>query len=65
MKAIVITPKNIDELKFVSELLKKLGVATTEMSEEEMEDLGLSKLMKSVNRSKKVSRDSIMEKLMS
>jgi hypothetical protein len=35
------------------------------MSAEDLEDLGLSKLMKSVNKSKKVSRETIMAKLKS
>ena len=35
------------------------------MTEEELEDLGLSKMMKSVDKTKKVSRESIMKKLKS
>jgi hypothetical protein len=63
MKAVVIAPKNKTELKFVNDLLQKLGIASSEMSEEEMEDIGLVRLMKNADRSKKVSRTSIMKKL--
>lgn len=47
------------------DLLKKLGITSSQVSEEELEDLGLSKLMKSVNKNKKVSRENIMTKLKS
>lgn len=63
MKAVVITPKNKAELKFVNDLLNKLGISSSTMSEEEMEDIGLSRLMKAADRTKKVSRDSVMKKL--
>lgn len=65
MKGIVITTKNPSEFKFVSDLLKKLGISSATMSQEELEDLGLAKLMKSVDRSKKVSRETVMAKLRS
>ena len=63
MKGIVITPKSQTELKFVTDLLKKLGISTSTMTDEEMEDLVLLKLMKAANKSKTVSRDSVMKKL--
>jgi intein/homing endonuclease len=65
MKGIVITVKNSSEFKFLSELLKKLGISSTIESVEEMEDIGLYKLMKSADRNKKVSREKIMSKLKS
>jgi hypothetical protein len=65
MKGLVITAKSPSEFKFVSDLLKKLGISSATMSEEELEDLGLAKLMKSVDRSKKVSREAVMAKLRS
>ena len=65
MKAVLITPKTSTEFKFISDLLKKLGVSAATMSKEEFEDLGLSKLMKSADRTKKVSKDSVMKKLKS
>ncbi len=63
MKAMVITPKNQSEFKFINDLLKKLGISSATMTEEELEDIGLSKLLKTVDKSKKVSKKSIMQKL--
>lgn len=63
MKAIVITPKDDNEFKFLSNLLKKLGVGSTSVTQDELEDLGMSKLMRDVNKSEKVSRAEIMKKL--
>jgi hypothetical protein len=63
MKALVIKPKNESELKFISALLKKLGINSSSVSLEELEDIGLSKLMRKTDKSKKVSRLEIMKKL--
>ena len=65
MKAMVITPKSQTEFKFINDLLKKLGISASPMTEEELEDIGLSKMLKSVDKTKKVSRESIMQKLRS
>ena len=63
MKAIVITPKNNNEFKFIADLLKKLGVGSSSLTHEELEDIGLSKMLHSVDKTKKVSRSEIMKKL--
>ncbi len=63
MKAIVIKPRNKDEHKFLSDLLKKLGISSGIISEEEMEDLAFSQMMKDVDRTKKVSRETVLKKL--
>lgn len=63
MGSIVINPKNDSELNFISELLQKLGVDSKVLTDEELEDLGLSILMKEVDRTKVVSEDEIMSKL--
>ena len=63
MKAIVIKTKNESEFKFISSLLRKLGVGTTSLKMEEIEDIGLSQSMKGIDRSKKASRAEIMRKL--
>ena len=63
MKALVITPKNNNEFKFISDLLKKLGVGASSVSEEQLEDIGISKMLESVDKTKKVSRSEIMRKL--
>jgi len=63
MKALVVTPKNSNEFKFVTDLLKKLGVGSSTVSKEELEDIGMSKLMQHVDKTKKVSRSEVMKKL--
>jgi hypothetical protein len=63
MKALVIKPKNDKELRFVSDLLKKLGINSSSVSLEDLEDIGLSKLMRKADKSKKASRSEIMKKL--
>jgi len=65
MKALLVKSSSQAELKFISDLLKKLGVSTRVMDIEEIEDYGMSFLMKDVDRSKKVSRDTVMKKLKS
>ena len=61
----LIKPKNEIEFKFVADLLKKLGIGSSFLTAEELEDMGMSKLMKGVNKSKKVSRADVMKKLAS
>ena len=65
MKALVIKSTSQAELKFLSDLLKKLGVSARVMDIEEIEDYGMSLMMKDVDRSKKVSRETVMKKLRS
>jgi hypothetical protein len=63
MKALIVKPKSPSEIKFVSDLLKKLGIASKQMEWDELEDYGMSILMKDVDRTKKISRESVMKKL--
>ncbi|MEO7923044.1 MAG: hypothetical protein ABIR30_05150 [Chitinophagaceae bacterium] len=63
MKALVITPKNNNEFKFLADLLKKLGVGSSALNYEDLEDIGMSKLMRGIDKTKKVSRTEIMKKL--
>ncbi|MBY0481055.1 MAG: hypothetical protein K2Q21_06855 [Chitinophagaceae bacterium] len=63
MKALVITPKSDNEYKFLSNLLTKLGVGISSLSKEELEDIGLSKMMHNIDKTKKASRSEIMKKL--
>ncbi len=63
MRSMVITLKNQNEYRFISNLLQKLGIAAATMTEEEMEDLGLSQMLKEVDKSKKVHRKAVMHKL--
>ncbi|TMI72627.1 MAG: hypothetical protein E6H09_09575 [Bacteroidetes bacterium] len=63
MKALVITPKDDSEFRFLADLLKKLGVSSSALSYEDLEDIGLSKLMRGIDKTKKASRTEIMKKL--
>jgi hypothetical protein len=50
MESIVITPKNGAEMKFVSELLSKIGLETRKLDDETKENMGLAFLMSKVDR---------------
>jgi len=63
MDSILITPKDAQEFQLISELFDKMKIKSKVLNLEEKEDLYLSQLMKEADRSKKVSRDSIMKKL--
>ena len=63
MSSIVINTKSQEELQFLSELLKKLGIDSKVLSDEDAEDLGLSILMKDVDRKDIASKEEIMAKL--
>ena len=63
MKSIVMTPKDSKELELIAELLKKMGISSTILSEEEKEDAGLLLLMKEADKTRTVSRKLIMDKL--
>lgn len=63
MDTLLVITKDKTELKFVSELLKRMQIEIKTLSPEEKEDLGLIKLMKEADRNEKVSREKIMTKL--
>ena len=63
MSSIVIHPKDKEELALISKLLKKMGVKSRILSESDLEDLGLSLLMKEVNRDEIVAEEEILYKL--
>ena len=65
MKTIIVTPKDIGELKFLTSLLSKLKISSREWTDEEKEDFGMSLLVKQTDCSRKVSRESVMKKLAS
>ena len=62
MKSIVITPKDMKELNFVSELLQKMGISSTVLSEEEKEDAGVLVLMQEAIRNDTFSSQDIISK---
>lgn len=63
MSSIVVNPKSEKEMKFLAELLEKLGVEAKVLSDEDTEDLGLSILMKDVDRNDLATEEEIMAKL--
>ncbi|MGF1670176.1 MAG: hypothetical protein ACFCU6_06990 [Balneolaceae bacterium] len=63
MDALIIKSRNSSDLKLIKELVKKMGLESKSLSEEEIEDLGLTILMKQADRTKIVSRESVMKKL--
>jgi len=63
MKSIVITPKSKSEFEFVSNLVKKLGLASRTLSAEEKEDAGLGLLMREVDRKAKVNKSTVLKNL--
>jgi hypothetical protein len=65
MDTIVIKTKTVSELNLIKELLKKLRITSKVLTDEEKEDLGLLKLMNEADRSEKVSRTVVMNKLKS
>lgn len=63
MEALVIKSENKKNLTKLKKLIKELGMESTTLSNEEMEDLGLSMLMKEADRNETVSREEILKKL--
>jgi hypothetical protein len=63
MNTIIVQPKTKEEMQLVSDLLKKMRISSKVLTEEEREDIGLVMLMKQTDRSEKVPRNIIMEKL--
>ena len=50
-------------MKFISEFLTKLGISSHGLTEDELEDFGMSILMKRVDRIRRVSKEAVMKKL--
>ncbi len=63
MDTILVTPNNLEDFEFVIDLFSKMNIKAKILSSEEKEDILLGEMMKECDRSKKVSRESIMQKL--
>lgn len=63
METLLVTVKDRNEMQLVSDMLKKMRITTKRLSEEEREDLGLSKMMKQAKRSEKVTKEQVMKTL--
>ncbi|MDO8929236.1 MAG: hypothetical protein Q7J86_05245 [Bacteroidota bacterium] len=63
MKTLVIQLKDDAEMQLISGLLKKMRIQSKVLTTEDMEDIGLGEMMLKVDRSDKVSRELVMNKL--
>jgi hypothetical protein len=63
MDSILIAPKSKKEMRLISDVLKKMGIASKSLTIEEKEDIGLGMAMKEADRTKKVSTNLIFQKL--
>lgn len=63
METLLVSPKDSQELQLITTLFEKMKIKSRVLSAEEREDIGLGELMKTIDRSKKVSKESIIEKL--
>ena len=63
MASIVIQISDKKEQSFVTQLLKKLGIKSTVVSDSEAEDLEFSALLKNINPKDTVSEEEILNKL--
>jgi hypothetical protein len=64
METLLVQPKNAEELALLQNLLEKMRIGNTLISLEDKEDLGLMMLMQKADRSKRVSRETVMKKLL-
>lgn len=62
-KSFLITPKDASEAKLLQELIKRMGLAGRVLTEEELEDAGLSAALSQVDRTKLADKTRIMRKL--
>lgn len=60
MEALNIKSKNKKDLALIKELVKKMGLESKSLTAEEMEDIGLSILMKEVDRTQYSEREEVM-----
>lgn len=63
MQSLLITPKDEAELELLSALLARLNIATTVLTEDDQEDVGLGILMREADRSEHISRESVFKAL--
>ena len=64
METLLVQPKNAEELALLQTMLDKMSISNTVISIEEKEDLGLLMLMTKADRTKRVSRETVMKKLL-
>ena len=63
MNTLIVQTKDKSELKLVTDILRKMRINSKVVKSEDLEDMGLARLMKQADRKQTVSREEIMEKL--
>jgi len=63
MESIIVTPKNQEEFRLLTNLLAKMDISSKVLSEEEKEDIGLGILLREADLTEKVSREEIFLRL--
>jgi hypothetical protein len=63
MNTLIVQAKDKSELKLVTDILRKMRINSKVLKSEDLEDMGLVKLMKQADRKQTVSREDVMEKL--
>ena len=63
MKTMVIQLKDDAEEQLISGLLKKMRIQSKVLTMDDVEDVGLGEMMLKVDRSEKISRELVMNKL--
>ncbi len=64
MSTLLVTLKNKTDIKLANSVLKKMGFSVKLLSEDNKEDAGMLYYMNKADRSKKVSRETVLQKLM-
>lgn len=63
MEALIIKSEDKKELDLIKKLVKKMGIQSKSLTEEEMEDIGMTILMNEVDRTQYASREEVMDVL--
>lgn len=63
MKTIIIQPKDEEEFKLLEKMFERMQIKIQFLSDDEKEDCGLGILMENVKTGKKISKETIMNKL--
>lgn len=61
MEALIIKSEDKKELDLIKKLVKKMGIQSKSLTEEEMEDIGMTILMNEVDRTQYASREEVMD----
>ena len=60
MDTIILKTKNRTETRLIQEYAQRLGIENKSLTEDEMEDLGMTILLREVDRSQYASREEVM-----